>query len=65
MIIKNMKNYKKLKDIFIDCKVPISERDKWPVVVDSEDKIVWLPGLKKSKYDIPKSKKCDIIFKYY
>ena len=65
MVIKNMTGYRKLKDIFMDCKVPLKERDKWPVVVDSKDEIVWLPGLKKSKYDTPKSKKCDIIFKYY
>ena len=65
MVIKNMKGSKKLKDIFIDLKIPVKERDIWPVVVDSSDKIVWLPGLKKSQFDIPKNKNCDIILKYY
>lgn len=65
MKVKGLNGSKKVKDIFIDEKVPISQRDLWPVVVDSEDKIVWLPGLKKSKFDVSKNKKCDIILRYY
>lgn len=63
--VKGLNGSKKVKDIFIDEKVPISQRDLWPVVVDSRDTIVWLPGLKKSKFDVPKNKKCDIILRYY
>jgi tRNA(Ile)-lysidine synthase len=37
---------RKLKDIFIDAKVAQEEREVWPVVVDSNDTIIWLPGLK-------------------
>ena len=48
---------KKVKDIFID------KRDSWPIVVDSSDKIVWIPKLKKSKFNRLKSEKCDIIFR--
>ena len=55
---------KKIKDIFIDKKVKIGERDLWPVVVDARGVIVWLPGLKKSKYDKKKSENYDIILKY-
>ncbi len=55
---------KKVKDIFIDCKVPADDRDTWPIVVDSEDKIIWIPGIKKSKYTKLKSDKYDIIYKY-
>ncbi len=65
MKVKGLNGSKKVKDIFIDSKVPISQRDLWPVVVDSKENIVWLPGLKKSKFDVPKNKKCDIILKYY
>ena len=32
---------------------------------DSNDTIVWLPGLKKSKFNKQKNDKCDIIIKYY
>ena len=35
------------------------------VFVDDDGKIVWLPGLKKSKFDKTKSEKYDIILKYY
>jgi tRNA(Ile)-lysidine synthase len=51
MTIKGMKGSKKIKDIFIDCKIPLTERDEWPVVTDRNGTILWLPGLKKS--DLP------------
>lgn len=65
MSIKGMLGRKKISDIFIDEKISMIERDKWPVVVDSDDMIVWLPGLKKSKFDKTKEEKYDIILKYY
>lgn len=40
---------KKLKDIFIDAKIPIGERDGWPIVTDANGTILWLIGLKKSQ----------------
>ncbi|MDP4085461.1 MAG: tRNA lysidine(34) synthetase TilS [Bacillota bacterium] len=48
MSLKGMKGTKKLKDIFIDSKVPIQERKLWPVVTDCNGTIIWLPCLKKS-----------------
>lgn len=63
--IKGMLGRKKIKDIFIDEKISIDERETWPIVLDSSDKVVWLPGLKKSKYDKEKNEKYDIIIKYY
>ena len=63
--VKGLKGTKKVKDIFIDSKISTRERRLWPVVVDSRGEVVWIPGLKKSKFDIPKNKKCDIILKYY
>ena len=65
MQVKGMLGSKKINDIFIDEKITIAERNMWPVVVDSNNTIVWLPGLKKSKFDKTKSEKCDIILKYY
>ena len=63
--IKGMLGSKKIKDIFINEKIPTSERNVYPVVVDSSGKVVWLPGLKKSKFDKTKDEKYDIILKYY
>ncbi len=54
---------KKVKDIFIEKKIPLDKRDLWPIVVDSEDKIVWIPKLKKSKFNRLKNENCDIIFR--
>jgi len=65
MTVKGMLGRKKISDIFIDCKIPMEERDLWPVVCDADDNIVWLPGLKKSKFSKEKDEKCDIILKYY
>lgn len=65
MYVKGMIGSKKIKDIFIDEKIPMADRDVWPVVMDSNNVIVWLPGLKKSKFDKTKGEKCDIILKYY
>ena len=51
MTLKGMIGSKKIKDIFIDRKVPIKDRDTWPVITDGEDTIIWLPGLKKSSLE--------------
>lgn len=63
--IKNMDNYKKINDIFINEKIPKQNRDTWPIVCDSNNEIIWLPGLKKSHFDSQNSGKYDIILKYY
>ena len=36
---------RKLQDVFVDRKVPRSERDRVPVVVDADDRIVWVAGV--------------------
>ncbi|MFV0249792.1 MAG: tRNA lysidine(34) synthetase TilS [Bacilli bacterium] len=63
--IKGMLGSKKVNDIFIDEKIPLIERDMYPIVVDSNDVIVWIPGLKKSKFDKTNKEIYDIILKYY
>ena len=64
MEIKGLNGTKKINDIFINSKIVTEERNKWPIVVDSKGTIVWLPGLKKSKFDKTKDEKYDIILKY-
>jgi len=46
-------------------KIPVKRRDLWPIVVDSNDEIIWIPGLKKSKFDKEKNAKYDIILRYF
>jgi tRNA(Ile)-lysidine synthase len=36
---------RKLQDVFVDRKVPRSERDRVPLVVDASDRIVWVAGV--------------------
>lgn len=64
IIVKGMKEAKKIKDIFINEKVELKKRSTWPIVCDSENNIVWIPGLKKSHFCANKDEKCDIILKY-
>ena len=62
--VKGLNGTKKVKDIFIDKKISLLERDTWPIVVDSSGKVVWIPGIKKSKFDKKKTESYDIILKY-
>ena len=62
--LKKIEGYKKIKDVFIDSKIELSKRDKWPIVTDSTGEIIWIPGIKKSKFTKSKTEKCDIILKY-
>ena len=61
--LKGTNGHKKVSDIFIDCKVERKDRENYPVVVDSDNKIIWVPKLKKSKYDDKFNQLCDIIIK--
>jgi tRNA(Ile)-lysidine synthase len=36
---------RKLQDVFVDRKVPRAERDRVPLIVDADDRIVWVAGL--------------------
>jgi tRNA(Ile)-lysidine synthase len=47
MSVKGMVGTKKIKDIFIDSKVPRTKRNNWPIITDSQGNLIWLPGLKK------------------
>lgn len=62
--VKNLHGIKKIKDIFINEKIPVEKRDNWPIVVDSNDTILWIPGLKKSHFDKNIDEFYDIIYKY-
>ena len=65
MEVKGLNGSKKISDIFIDSKIKPNDRLTWPVVLDSKNTIVWLPGLKKSKLDKKDTEEYDIILRYY
>jgi len=41
-----MKGLKKVKDFFIDNKIPKSHRDLIPILVDNKDQIIWIVGMR-------------------
>lgn len=41
---------KKVQDIFVDAKIPRSQRDVWPLVTDGGDRILWIPFLRRSRF---------------
>ena len=66
IILKGSNNKKKIKEIFIEKKIPINKRNNYPLLVDSNDNIIWIPNIKKSKFCIKtdeKDKNYDIIIK--
>lgn len=63
IILKNSNYRKKVKEIFIENKLPISKRNNYPMLVDSEDKILWIPNMKKSNLCYKKDENYDIIIK--
>ena len=48
---KGLNGSKKIKDVFIDEKIPIDERDSWPIVTDHDGTILWLIGLRKKQFE--------------
>ena len=55
---------KKIKEIFIENKVPLNLRDNYPILVDNNDQILWIPNIKKSKFNSKTGEFYDIILKY-
>ena len=64
MILKGLNRSKKIKNIFIDEKISPLDRMMWPILVDANNNILWIPGIKKSKFDKEKNEIYDIIIKY-
>lgn len=52
MSLKGMSGSKKIKDIFIDQKTPLSDRDKAWLIEDASGQIIWLVGYKESSLSI-------------
>ncbi|MRH44967.1 tRNA lysidine(34) synthetase TilS [Aquibacillus halophilus] len=49
--VRGLNGSKKVKDIFIDQKIPLHLRDHWPLLIDQDGKVIWLVGLKKGNID--------------
>ena len=64
MKVKGLNGSKKVKDIFIDEKISLEKRNNIPIVIDSNDNILWIPGVKKSNFDKQITGNYDIILWY-
>lgn len=62
--VKGLNGKKKVKDIFIDEKISKENRASWPILVDTNNTVLWVLGIKKSKFDKEKTEMYDIIIKY-
>lgn len=66
IILKGSNYRKKIKEIFIEAKIPKAKRDSYPILVDNQNNILWIPNIKKSKFCIKvdeKKQNYDIIIK--
>ena len=63
IILKSSNNRKKIKEIFIENKLPLSKRNIYPLLTDSNDNIIWIPNMKKSNLCYKKDENYDIIIK--
>ena len=63
--IEKLKNgSKKVGEILSEAKINKLDRDRYPIVCDDNGKILWIPGVKKSKFDRQINEEYDIIIKY-
>jgi tRNA(Ile)-lysidine synthase len=63
--LKGMNGRKKVKDIFIDEKIPLHSRHSWPIVEDGSGNILWLPGLKKSIFEAESANEDEFVVLHY
>lgn len=59
--VLNLKGKKKISDIFINAKINKDKRNSYPILVDSNDVVLWVPSVKKSKFAKEINEKYDII----
>ncbi len=59
---KGFTGHKKLKKLFLEHKIPVHERESWPIIVNKNDQIVWIPGLQ--KINLEKTPMPAIMIKY-
>ena len=61
MTVRGMVGTKKVKDIFIDAKIPQLDRERIPLLTD-ESQILWIPGIRRSAAYIPEKDAGDVLY---
>lgn len=52
MQVLGLNGTKKVQDMFVDAKVASSKRDTYPVVVDRNGQLIWIPGIRRSSHGL-------------
>ncbi|MFS0725050.1 tRNA lysidine(34) synthetase TilS [Paenibacillus sp. 1P07SE] len=50
MAVLGLEGTKKVQDMFVDEKIPPSQRGKLPIVCDADGKLLWIPGIRRSSH---------------
>ncbi|NBI30825.1 tRNA lysidine(34) synthetase TilS [Chengkuizengella marina] len=65
MKLKGLNGTKKVKNIFIDEKIPPSKREKIPLLVDAKQQVLWIPGIRVSSHAVLEEKTSRILHIQY
>ncbi|GGG24827.1 tRNA lysidine(34) synthetase TilS [Paenibacillus abyssi] len=55
MAVLGLNGTKKVQDMFVDDKVPATQRELMPILCDAEGRLLWIPGIRRSSYALPRS----------
>lgn len=53
---------KKVQDMFVDEKIAPSERERYPLLVDADDRLLWVPGIRRSSHALTDHETTDFLF---
>lgn len=53
---------KKVQDMFVDEKIAPSERERYPLLVDADDRLLWVPGIRRSSHALTDHGTTDFLF---
>jgi tRNA(Ile)-lysidine synthetase, N-terminal domain/tRNA(Ile)-lysidine synthetase, C-terminal domain len=53
---------KKVQDMFVDEKIAPSERERYPLIVDAENRLLWIPGIRRSSHAQTGHETTDFLF---
>jgi tRNA(Ile)-lysidine synthase len=62
--LKGLNGTKKLKNLFIDEKIPQHKRNSWPIVVDANEHVLWVPGIRKSNCDMEENQHYSLVLQF-
>jgi len=62
MQVLGLNGTKKVQDMFVDAKIAPSERDTYPILLDQNARILWIPGIRRSIHGLIDSESSRYLF---